>query len=356
MQKNNPFLELVKTSLPIVQAPMAGAQDHRLAVAVSQAGGLGSLPCALLSFEAIDSELVAFRKNSSNPVNLNFFCHKPLPSDAAKDQAWTQHLSSYYAEHNIDPNAPISAVDRKPFGEEACQIVEKHKPEVVSFHFGLPDTKLLDRVKAAGCKVLSTATTVEEAVWLETHGCDAIIAQGVEAGGHRGMFLNEDIAAQPGLFALLPQVTDAVSLPVIAAGAIAEGRGIAAAFTLGASAVQIGTAYLLTNESLVTPLHRKALEKATDSKTALTNIFSGRPARGLYNRVMKECGPISEYAPAFPTAGTALAPLKAAAEKTGSADFSSLWAGQSAHFCKNTDATSLTQSLFDSATQIASRT
>ncbi len=349
MLNNNRFLELVGTALPIIQAPMAGAQDHRLAVAVSKAGGLGSLPCALLGLSEIESELRQFRQGSNGPVNLNFFCHTPLPNDTNKDQAWKQRLSGFYSEHGIDLDTRINSPTRSPFNDAMCQVVEEFKPEIVSFHFGLPEKQLVSRVKAAGCIVMASATTVEEAVWLEANDCDAIIAQGAEAGGHRGMFLSDNIATQPGLFALLPQVADAVSVPIIAAGAVADGRGIAAAFTLGASAVQMGTAYLLTNESLVSDLHRKALQNASDNQTALTNVFTGKPARGLCNRIMNECGPMSDDAPVFPTAGAALAPLKTAAEKMGSSDFSSLWSGQAAKLSQSIDAESLTKQVFASA-------
>jgi len=203
-------------------------------------------------------------------------------------------------------------------------VVEAFRPEVVSFHFGLPEKSLLDRVKATGAKVLSSATTVAEAVWLEQHGCDAIIAMGYEAGGHRGMFLSDDLSSQVGTFALVPQVVDAVKVPVIAAGGIADARGVAAAFMLGASAVQVGTAYLFTPEAKVSPSHHKALRTAKESETAVTNVFTGRPARGILNRVMRELGPMSAKAPAFPLAGGALMPLRAKDE----ADFSNLWAGQ----------------------------
>lgn len=236
-------------------------------------------------------------------------------------------------------------------------MVEDLKPPVVSFHFGLPEESLLERVKATGAVVLSSATTASEARWLADKGCDAIIAQGAEAGGHRGMFLGEDIATQAGTFALVPQVVDAVDVPVIATGGIADGRGIAAAFALGASAVQIGTAYLFTPEATISELHRQALANASDDGTALTNLFSGRPARGLMNRVMREVGPISDKAPAFPTAGGALAPLKSEAEKGGSAGFSSLWSGQAAGLCQDMGAGELTRRLAEDArTRLAALT
>lgn len=328
---------------------MAGANDSTMVVEVCNAGGLGSLPCAMLDTETVRSEICIIRKRTNQPFNLNFFCHTPTEAERNSDKAWKQRLAPYYEECGLDITALISAVSREPFNEEMCELVEEYKPEVISFHFGLPNPALLSRVRAAGCKILSSATTVEEARYLEEQGCDAIIAQGNEAGGHRGMFLSDSIASQPGTFALVPQVADAVSVPVIAAGGISDARGIAAAFALGASAVQIGTAYLFTPESLISDLHRSALNADGNDETMLTNVFSGKPARGLINRVMREVGPMSELAPAFPTAGGALAPLKAHAEAIGSADFSSLWSGQSAKLCVEMGARELTERLCELA-------
>ena len=226
-----------------------------------------------------------------------------------------------------------------------CAIVEELRPEVVSFHFGLPDKPLLDRVKASGAIVLASATIVREAQWLEAHGADAIVAQGAEAGGHRGMFLTHDISQQPGTMALVPQIVDAVKVPVIAAGGIADGRGIAAAFALGASGVQIGTAYLRCPESKVSAAARAALTGASDESTVITNVMTGRPARGVINRLMREVGPLSADAPAFPHAATALAPLKAAAEKQGRVDFTNLWAGQALPLGSDQGAAELTRKL-----------
>jgi nitronate monooxygenase len=296
-------------------------------------------------------EIGVIRQRTSKPLNVNFFCHTSTRPDADRDAAWKGRLAAYYAEFGLDASASAPAVNRAPFDEAMWEIVERHKPEVASFHFGLPDEALLNRVKASGCLVLSSATTVEEARWLEDHGCDAIIAQGYEAGGHRGMFLTDDIATQPGTFALVPQIVDAVNVPVIAAGGIADGRGIAAAFALGASGVQVGTAYLFTPQSLITDLHRAALGTARDDRTALTNVFSGRPARGLMNRVMREVGPMSDEAPAFPTAGGALAPLKVKAEAAGVTDFSSLWSGQAASLGREIGAGDLTRQLAADAQQ-----
>ncbi|SNS92911.1 nitronate monooxygenase [Tardiphaga sp. OK246] len=339
------LIDLFGTEFPIVQAPMAGVQDADIMIGAAEGGALASLPCAMISPEKAREQINIVRQRVSAPVNMNYFCHTAVDADPAREANWRQRLSSYYAEFGLDPNADINAANRAPFDEAMCALVEELKPEVVSFHFGLPDPALLKRIKAAGCRVIASATIVKEAVWLEERGVDAVIAQGAEAGGHRGMFLTEDIATQPGLFALLPQVVDAVKVPVIAAGGIADGRGIAAAFALGAAGVQIGTAYLRTPESKVSGPGRAALAGASDAATVITNVMTGRPARGVVNRVMREVGPVSPDAPAFPHSATALGPLKAAAEKLGRTDFTNLWAGQSVGMGSERPAAELTRSL-----------
>lgn len=351
MWPNRTLLDLIGIDTPIIQAPMAGASGSEMAIAVSDAGALGSLPCAMLDPERASTEIASIRQQTSKPLNINFFCHEPVEPDPEKETVWRERLAAYYDELGVERPASNPAAGRSPFSEAMCEVVEATRPEVVSFHFGLPTQALLSRVKAGGSRVLSTATTVAEAEWLEANGCDAIIAQGYEAGGHRGMFLQDDISTQPGTLALVPQVVDAVSLPVIAAGGIADGRGIAAAFALGAAGVQMGTAYLLTPQSLISDLHRAKLQKARDNHTALTNLFSGKPARGIVNRVMREVGPMSEKTPAFPTAGAALAPLRAKAEAGGDTGFSSLWSGQSASLSRNLDAGELTLQLAADAQQ-----
>ena len=328
---------------------MAGSSGSALAIQVSAAGALGSLPCASIDADKARSEIGVIRQRTDKPFNVNFFCHTPPEADPARDAAWKASLSGYYAELGLDPDAPAPDLNRAPFDDTMCAIVEDLRPTVVSFHFGLPEDSLLARVKAAGCLVISSATTPEEARWLEAKGCDAIIAQGVEAGGHRGMFLTEDLSTQAGTFALVPQVVDAVSVPVVAAGGIGDGRGIAAALALGASGVQMGTAYLLTPESLVNDLYRSALKGGRGDATALTNLFSGRPARGIVNRLMREKGPISGTAPAFPRAGGAVAPLKAQAEAQGSTDFTQLWAGQTVALGREVGAGDLTRQFADDA-------
>ena len=318
------MIDLLGIELPIIQAPMAGATGSAMVIAASNAGGLGSMPAAMLSTEQLREELKTIRQHSQRPFNVNFFCHQPPAADEQRARDWKNLLESYYRELGVDFDAPTPVSNRAPFDNATCEVIEECRPDVVSFHFGLPEKSLLDRVKATGAKVLSSATTVDEALWLEQHGCDAIIAMGYEAGGHRGMFLSDDLNSQVGLFALLPQIVDAVKVPVIAAGGIADARGVAAAFLLGASAVQVGTAYLFTPEAKLSASHHKALRTAKESETAVTNIFTGRPARGILNRVMRELGPICDKAPAFPLAGGALMPLRA----KGEADFSNLWAGQ----------------------------
>ena len=337
---NNNFL---KTDLPIIQAPMAGVQDHLLAIAVSNAGGLGSLPCGLMSCDEIHQEIRAIRTQTSKPFNINFFCHQPPKIDDQKGIKWQTILQPYFDEYNINSNDINANAQRIPFNHEMADIVVEYKPNFVSFHFGLPEKNLLSKVKATGAKILASATTIKEAKWLEAQGVDAIIAQGLEAGGHRGMFLTNDLTSQTGTFALLPQVVKAVNIPVIAAGGITDSKGVNAALSLGASAVQIGTAYLLCSETKTTNLHRKALKQNTNH-TAITNIFSGRPARGIVNRIIKEIGPICKDAPDFPLASTALTALRKQAELNGCDDFSPLWCGQNVSGCKETSAAELTKS------------
>ena len=342
-------LELFNIEVPIVLGPMAGVAGVELAIAVARGGGLGSLPCAMLNVDQIRQQVEQFRAAVRGPINLNFFCHTPPQPDPERDAKWRAHLAPYYAEFGIDLNAQAPAVNRAPFDEATCALVEELKPEVVSFHFGLPTPELQARVKAAGAKIISAATTVEEARWLEARGVDAIIAMGNEAGGHRGMFLAKTIASQVDTFALVPQVADAVKVPIIAAGGIGDARGVVAALALGASAVQIGTAYMLSPEAKTSAIHRAALQQATAADTALTNLFTGRPARGIVNRLMREIGPMSPFAPAFPTAGGALAPLRAKTEPTGSGDFINLWSGQAGQLATEDSAEAITRRIASEA-------
>lgn len=333
------------TDLPLIQAPMAGMQVGAMAIAVSNAGGLGSLPCAMLDAQAMRKELEAIRSQTTKPYNVNFFCHVPPAVDEAREAAWRAALAPYYREFGIDPASIAAGPGRLPFSRQAVDVLEEFKPAVVSFHFGLPAPELVARVKRWGAKVLGSATTVEEARWLEAHGADAVIAQGSEAGGHRGIFLSEDLNTQVTTFALVPQIVKAVRVPVIAAGGIADRQGVAAALALGATAAQVGTAYLLCPEATTSKVHRAALESEAARVTALTNLFTGRPARGIVNRIMRELGPMSAGFPVFPLATAAIAPLRAKAESQGSGDFSPLWSGQNPTGCKEIPAAALTREL-----------
>ena len=333
-------------TLPVIQAPMAGAQGSALTLAVSSVGALGSLPCAMLTPAQIVAELQRLHE-AKRPYNLNFFVHQSAAPDAARESMWRAALAPYAHELGVDLAAVPAGAARSPFSHELADLIEPFRPPVLSFHFGLPAPALLARVKAWGACVLSSATSVTEALWLQAQGVDAVIAQGVEAGGHRGHFLSDDldVATHSGTFGLLPQLVRALRVPVIAAGGIADATGVAAAQVLGAAAVQVGTAYLLCPESTISPLHRAALKGPDAAHTALTNLFTGRPARGIKNRLMRELGPLNALAPAFPGAAAAIACLRAAAEARGSSDFSPLWAGQNVSGCREMPAAELSLQL-----------
>jgi nitronate monooxygenase len=343
------LIELFGIEHPLVQAPMAGVQDWELAVAVSEAGGLGSLACAMLNAEKTRDEVAKIRARTKKPFNLNFFCHTPPRFDNAREAAWRDRLAPYYGEHGLDPNAPSKAATRKPFDAELCDAVIELKPKVVSFQFGLPEPKLFQRVKDLGCVVLGCATTVAEAKWLAARGVDAIISQGFEAGGHRGNFLSDDMSTQVGTLTLVPQIADAVRVPVIAAGGITDARAIAAAFALGAAGVQMGTAFLLSPEARSTAPHRAAVKAARDDGTTITNVFTGRPARGFVNRLIRDQGPMADGLPEFPLPAVALAPLRAKAEAEGKGDFSPLWAGEAAAFARELPAAEILRQLAQEA-------
>ena len=345
MWRDRRILDLFGIEHPILLAPMAGPVLSNMAIAVANAGGLGALPSALLSHEQTRDEMAKIRAGTAKPINMNFFCHVPPAFDEQREMAWREKLKPYYAELGVDPAAPIPVSNRTPFDEALCETVEELRPEIVSFHFGLPPESLVARVKAAGAKVITSATTVREAIWLEERGCDAIIAQGFEAGGHRGIFLSDHADQQVGTMALVPQMVDAVKVPVIAAGGIADGRGIVAALALGASAVQIGTAYLFCPEAKITAPHRAALKAAWDDDTVLTRVFTGRPARGIVNRIVREVGAMSEAPPEFPLAGGALMPLRGKSEPAGSGDFTPMWSGQAMRLGREMSTEELTRTL-----------
>lgn len=336
---------LLGTELPLLQAPMAGVQGSRLAIAVCEAGALGALPCASLSPRTMLDEIVAIRSGTMHPFNVNFFCHKPPDPQPQREAAWRERLADDYRAAGIDPAHVPGGPGRQPFDSDALELLLEWRPPVVSFHFGLPAEELLAPLREYGCRILSSATSVEEARWLQDHGVHAVIAQGLEAGGHRGHFLSDDLTRQMGTFALLPQIIAAVDVPVIAAGGIADARGVAAAMALGAAGVQVGTAWLLCPEADTSDVHRAALKSEAARHTALTNVFTGRPARGIVNRAMREHGPMNASVPEFPLAASASAPLRRAAEAQGSGDWSPLWAGQNAAGCREVPAAEIVRQL-----------
>ncbi|MFP2767896.1 NAD(P)H-dependent flavin oxidoreductase [Oceanisphaera sp. KMM 10153] len=342
---NRNYNDLLGTALPIIQSPMAGVQGSALTIAVSEAGGLGSLPCGMLSIEQIISEIKMIKAATTNPYNLNFFCHEDFPYNEKRQAIWRNQLNPYFDELGLGVNSLIGGANRVPFSHEIADAIEPFAPEFVSFHFGLPASDLLQRVKSWGTRVVSSATTVEEAVWLESLGVDGIIAQGIEAGGHRGMFLSKDISTQMGLISLVPQIVSRVNIPVIAAGGIGDRRSINSCLKLGATAVQVGTAYLLCPEASTSDLHRQALKNEKSLHTALTNVFSGKPARGIVNRVMRELGYMSPSVPEFPYASIEMTELRKHAERKGIDDFSPLWCGQNTQGCKEISAKELTVQL-----------
>ena len=337
--------DLLTIEHPLIQAPMAGAQNHLLAAAVCGAGGLGSIPAGMLDAQALERELSAIEALTDRPYNVNFFCHQTPTADPAHIAAWHQLLAPYFAEFGVDPAQIPSGATRQPFDATMAAVLEQHRPALVSFHFGLPTPELLKHARASGAKIAASATTLEEGLWLQEHGVDAVIAQGLEAGGHRGIFLGEELTTQLGTFALLPQLVEALHVPVIAAGGIADARGVAAAQALGAAGVQVGTAYLLCPESLTKPLHRAALKSERARHTALTTLFTGRPARSIVNRIMRELGPLPHGVPAFPLAGNAISALRAKTESLDLDHCTPLWAGQNASGCREVPAAELTREL-----------
>ena len=320
------LIELLGITHPIIQAPMAGSTTPAIVAAVSNAGGLGSLGCARDTAESLRAKGAEIRRATNKPYNLNFFVHKNPPPDADAAARMTQRLKPYYDEFGVDA-VPAPKPIYPDFDDGIVEALLELRPPIVSFHYGMPGPAAVAALKKAGSVILSTATTAEEARWLEEAGADAVIAQGYEAGGHRG---TREPSTDTGLgsMALIPQVADAVKVPVIAAGGIADGRGIVAAFALGASGVQLGTAFLSAPESGINPLYRSALLRGGAMGTALTRAVSGRMARGLRNRFIEEMRPYEDESLAFPLQYSLTGPLQAASTKKGSDEMLALWAGQ----------------------------
>jgi nitronate monooxygenase len=342
-----PIASLLDAELPVIQAPMAGVQDEALAIAVSEAGGLGSMPCAMLDEARLEAALQRF-STLARPINLNFFCHRMAEPDPSEEMRWQQALEPYYLEFGLLPPEPSTAGARRPIDATTVALLEPFRPRIVSFHFGLPAPALLDRIKAWGATVLASATTVDEGAWLERHGADVVIAQGIEAGGHRGHFLSHDLTQQLSTADLVARLSRALTVPIVAAGGIGNRADVVAMLAAGAAAVQPGTAYLLCPEARTTEIHRTALEQSSRA-SEITNLFSGHPARGLVNRLMRDLGAMSTLPPAFPWASRSLAPLRAEAEARGLDDFSPLWSGTTPNAFPGCDAATVTRVLAGTA-------
>ena len=338
-----PIHQLLGTKLNIIQAPMAGVQNWELAVAVSNAGCLGSIPCGMLTPEQVVAEIELFSAHSDKPYNLNFFCHEMEPIDQKSLAHWQLLLKNYYNDLGAEKPKSFRGL-RYPFDAEMADRIEPFKPPIISFHFGLPSPELIERIKSWGTVILSSATTIEEGIWLEKHGADIIIAQGVEAGGHRAMFLTTDIKSQMPVVELVNALKSHVSVPIVAAGGIGSKQDIRKLVELGSCGVQLGTAFLLCDEAKTSEVHKAAI-KSHNQITAITNVFTGRPARGIQNKVMTDLGYMTDEAPKFPYASIAMAPLRAEAESQFSGDFTPLWAGTNRRACEEISASDLLKAL-----------
>ena len=343
------FLELLGIAHPIVQAPMSGFTPPALVAAVCNAGGLGSIGCVGRPSGLVREEVAAVRQATNRPFNLNFFVHKrPRTNPTATARVQTT-LAPYFDEFGLGP-VPDPSEPFPMFDDQGLDLILELRPRVVSFHFGLPEATAVRRPKDADCIILSSATTVTEARSLEANGADVIIAQGFEAGGHRGSFSDLAGAGMVGSMALVPQIVDAVRVPVIAAGGVADGRAIAAAFALGASGVQIGTAFLGCPEAAIPPLYRALLRTATDDATELTPSFTGRPARAMRNRFVIEMADTEPLD--FPLQGSLVGPLWRLPDEEARAAFMPIWAGQAASLMRDLPAGQLIETLVAEAQAI----
>jgi nitronate monooxygenase len=325
---DTPLTRALNIDFPIIQAPMAGATTPAMAAAAANAGALGSLGCAMMGAEAMAEELRAAQAGTNRSLNVNFFVHdRPVPDEDLNAEV-AARLAPWY--DRLGAGAVKAPADTTPMFDKAlCEAVIACGPTVASFHFGLPEAALVERLKAAGILILSSATSAEEASWLEDHGADIIVAQGAEAGGHNGWFLPRRGADLTGTMALVPRVVDAVSVPVVAAGGIADGRGVAAALMLGAAGVQVGTAFLATPECMSPEVHKQAVIAATGDDTMATRAYSGRLARGVANDFSREMASHADW-PEFPMMNEATGPIRAASAKAGLPDAVALWSGQGA--------------------------
>lgn len=343
---------LLNVEHPIIQAPMAGSATPALAAAVSNAGGLGSLGCGSMSVDDLRSKIEELRTATNRPFNLNFFAHNPPQRDSEIDAQARERVTPFYEERGLSDIPTASEAPFDPFNADMLSVLLEIKPAVTSFHFGLPEPEMVKAIKDSGSRIFCSATTVAEARVLNAAGADAIIAQGWEAGGHRGSFDTSFEDCGVGTMALIPQVADAVNVPVIAAGGIADGRGIAAAFALGASGVQMGTAFLSCLEAEISEIHRSALRRASDEDTRLTRAFSGRSARAKNNRYIEAMAEQRTQLPDFPMMYAFSEPLRESSVTNKDMDFQFLLYGQAAALNRELPAADLMARLITEAREV----
>jgi nitronate monooxygenase len=328
MKLQTPICEQLNIRYPVIQAGMAGAADADLAAAVSSAGALGTVGAAYMTPDVIRKTVRKIRERTDNPFAVNLFCAKEEPGGETIDAEKVQHVLNRFRK-DLGIHEKFGYEKPKELFEEQFQVLMEEKVPVISTAFGLLPPDKMEQAKKAGSKVISMVTTVNEAIAAEKAGVDIIVAQGSDAGGHRGTF---DIGAHPnganiGTFSLVPQVADHVTVPVVAAGGIMDGRGLIAALALGAAGVQLGTAFLISKESAAHPVYKKALSESTEESTVITNSFSGRPARGIKNKFIEEFEAAAEPLP-FPIQNALTNDIRSAAAEKNRPEYMSLWAGQ----------------------------
>lgn len=345
----NDLNSLLGIQLPIIQAPMAGTATPAMAAAVSNAGGLGSISIAAVNAEAGREMIRQLRAATDQPFNINVFCNIPSPPDAAVEQRWLQHLAPWFAEFGSQPPAAIHDIYTSLYNDEAqLQVLLEERPAVVSLHLGLPPQERIDALKAAGIVLFASATSLEEGRLVQAAGIDMVVAQGIEAGGHRGIFDPEQIDACLTTAELVQELVRELHIPVIAAGGIMDGEDIAAMLDLGAVAAQLGTAFVLCPESAANASYRAMLGSERAKQTQITRVISGRPARGILNRFMVEVGADGHPpVPGFGIAYNAGKKLIEAASQGGSSEFAAHWAGMSASKVRGLPAAQLLKTLHE---------
>ena len=347
MNADQDFLARLGIRLPIIQAPMAGVSTPQLAAAVSNAGGLGSIGIGAVSADQGRQQIEATRALTDRPFNVNVFCHAPAQRDPEREAAWLKHLAPLFAEAGVEPPAALNEIYTSFLeDEDAFDMLLEQRPPVVSFHFGAPSPERVRALRQAGIYTMATATHVPEADLIEQAGIDAIVAQGIEAGGHRGIF--DPDAGDEGLATavLVRMLAKRARLPVIAAGGIMDGQGIRAMLDLGAAAAQLGTAFVLCPESSANESYRQNLKSARAATTRLTRVLSGRPARGLVNRLVHHGEALGSPEPAdYPVAYDAAKQLAAAAARRGNTEYAAQWAGQGAPLARERTAEELVETL-----------